>query len=51
MRFYKGISVGYCLQNDVNDIIQILENMIWENQHVFLDQTGAEANHEIDREK
>lgn len=51
MRFYKGISVGYYLQFDANDIIHILENMKQENQHVFLDQMGAEANHEIDREQ
>lgn len=52
MRFYKGISVGYCLQIDANDLIQILENMkMEENQNVFLDRMGVEANHEIDREQ
>lgn len=41
MRFYKGISVGYCLQNDLGDTIQILENIL--SGCKFLFEVGAEA--------
>jgi len=41
MPFYKGISVGYCLQNDLDDTIQILENIL--SGCKFLFEVGAEA--------